>query len=298
MASERGSRVSGIAWAITAGIGFGLFQAVNRRANQGIDAYRATFGLLLVGTIGLVIVSVATQDLGRLADTPVSSYLYFSAAGFIHFFLGWTLLALGQQKDGANRTGATVAAVPLVATLLAALFLDEPLTLAVAGAVVLVVTGMVVLSLRGGTGEGSFSVPWFGIASATTWGTSPLFIRWGLEGLDAPLLGVTVGLAAATLAYAVALTVTGRWSGDPIPMGKALWLALAGVLVAIAISAQWTSYNFIEIATAVTLMQLSAPTVILTAPLIVGFEHERITLPLVLGTGLVMAGSILVILVG
>jgi uncharacterized membrane protein len=125
-----------------------------------------------------------------------------------------------------------------------------------------------------------------------------VFIRWGLEGLDAPLLGVTIGLAAATAAYAVALTVTGRWKGDPIPRGKAMWLGLAGVLVAVAISAQWTSYTFIEIATAVTLMQLSAPTVILTAPFIVGFEHERITLPLVLGTGLVMAGSILVILLG
>ncbi len=290
--------MSGIAWAIAAGVGFGLFQAVNRRANQGIDAYRATFGLLLVGTVGLAVVSVLTQDLDLLGEAPVSSYLYLTAAGFIHFFLGWTLLVLGQQKDGANRTGATVAAVPLVATLLAALLLDEPLTLAIAGAVILVVAGMVVLSLRGGTGGDRFSVPWFGIASATTWGTSPVFIRWGLEGLDAPLLGVTIGLAAATAAYAVALTVTGRWKGDPIPRGKAMWLGLAGVLVAVAISAQWTSYTFIEIATAVTLMQLSTPTVILTAPFIVGFEHERITLPLVLGTGLVMAGSILVILLG
>lgn len=290
--------MSGVAWAITAGIGFGVFQAVNRRANQGIDAYRATFGLLLVGTLGLAIVSWLTQDVGRLAGAPVSSYLYFSAAGFIHFFLGWTLLALGQQKDGANRTGATVAAMPVVATLLAAVFLGEPLRWAIAGAVALVVIGMVVLSLRGGTGEGTFSVPWFGIASAITWATSPVFIRWGLEGLDAPLLGVTIGLAVATIAYAVALTVTGRWAGDPIPMGKALWLGLAGVLVATAISAQWTAYRSIEIATAVTLMQLSAPTVIVTAPFVVGFEHERITMPLVLGTGLVMAGSILAILAG
>lgn len=289
--------MSGVAFAITAGVGFGLFQAVNRRANQGIDAYRSTFGLLLVGTVALAIVSLASQDLGLLTSAPVSSLLFFAAAGIVHFFFGWTFLSLSQQQVGAARTGATAAAAPLVASLLAAFLLDEGLTIIIGLGVVLVVTGLAILSLRGmARTVGDRHIPWFGLGAAASWGTSPLFIRWGLEGLPAPLLGVTVGLASAMLAYAVALTVTARWGGGSIPTANIGWMVLAGVLVAIAIASQWTSYDLITIAVAITLMQLSAPVVIVSAPFIIGTEMEHISTPLVVGTALIMSGSVLVIL--
>lgn len=289
--------MSGVALAITAGVGFGIFQAVNRRANQGLDAYRATFGLLLIGTVGLAVVSALTQDLSLLGAAPLSAILHFAAAGIVHFFFGWTFLSLSQQRDGAARTGATAGATPIVGTILAALALGEGVGIVIVAGVLLVVAGVMTLSFRGAVPGASLlrSVPWFGLLSATSWGTSPLFIRWGLEGLPAPLLGVTVGMAGATLSYAVALTVTGRWSGRPISGSTFRWLALAGVLVAISIASQWSSYDLIPIAVAITLMQLSAPVVILTAPLIVGSHLEKITPPLLLGAGLVMAGSILVI---
>ena len=41
--------MSGIVVAVVAGAGFGIFQATNRRANQELGAYRATFLLLAVG---------------------------------------------------------------------------------------------------------------------------------------------------------------------------------------------------------------------------------------------------------
>jgi drug/metabolite transporter (DMT)-like permease len=289
--------MSGVALAITAGVGFGIFQAVNRRANQGIDAYRATFGLLMIGTIGLTIVSLTTQDLSLVTTAPTSAILHFAAAGIVHFFFGWTFLSLSQQRDGAARTGATAGATPLVGSILAAVALGEGFGWVVAAGVVLVVSGVVTLSFRGGAPGVSMlrSVPWFGLLAASSWGTSPLFIRWGLEGLPAPLLGVTVGMAGATLAYAVALTVTKRWKGESIHRSNLLWLAAAGVLVAVSIASQWSSYDLIPIAVAITLMQLSAPVVIVTAPLIIGTHLEKITPSLLVGTALVMAGSILVI---
>lgn len=290
--------MSGVLFAITAGITFGLFQAINRRANANADPYRSTFALLAIGTVALAIASVLSQDLGLLAIAPLSSFGFFAAAGIIHFFFGWTLLSLSQQQVGASRTGSAVAAAPLVGTLLAALVLGEQITAVIGVGVVLVVGGLAILALRGmGSLEGGVShIPWFGLAAALSWGTSPLFIRWGLEGLPAPLIGVTVGLASAMLAYAVALTVTRRWTTGTIPTENLRWIALAGALVAVAIAAQWESYDRITIAVAITLIQLATPVVILTAPLIVGAEMERATIPMVLGTALIMAGSTLVIL--
>ncbi len=288
--------MSGVAFAITAGVGFGIFQAVNRRANLGVDAYRATFGLLAIGTLGLSAVSIATQDLGALTTAPISSLAFYGAAGIVHFFFGWTFLTLSQQRVGASRTGAALAATPLVASVLAAFVLDEGLTPIIGSGVALVVAGLTVLSLRGmeSSRTGRHRVPWSALGAAISWGTSPLFIRWGLEGLPAPLLGVTVGIGSATLAYAVALTITGRWGS--LPRANLPWILLAGSVVAVAIAAQWTSYDLIAIAVAITLMQLSAPVVIVAAPLIVKTDMERVTAPLVIGTVLIMAGSILVIL--
>ena len=291
-------RVSGVTLAVVAGVGFGLFQAFNRRANRGIDAYRATFGLLAVGTISLMIVAVATEDLGVLREAPLVSYVYLAVAGVVHFFLGLTLLALSQQRVGAARTGAAVAATPLVATVMASLALGEGLAAVTAAGVVLVVTGLAVMSLRGrGSEEARFrSIPWFGLGAAASWGTSPLFIRWGLEGLPVPLIGVTIGIAAAMVLYAVVLTATRRWKTGPLPRSNLLWLMAAGTLVAAAIVAQWTAYDLITIAVAITLMQVAAPVVILVAPVIVGTRMERITVPVVSGAFLIVAGSIVVVL--
>lgn len=290
--------MSGVLFAVTAGITFGLFQAVNRRANADADPYRATFALLAIGTVALAIASALTQDLNLLSSAPLSSFGFFAAAGIVHFFFGWTFLSLSQQQVGASRTGSAVAAAPLVGTVLAALVLGERITVVIGVGVVLVVGGLAVLALRGmGSLEsGANHIPWFGLAAAFSWGTSPLFIRWGLEGLPAPLIGVTFGLASAMLAYAIALTLTGRWAAGTIPTANLRWIALAGVLVAVAIAAQWESYDRITIAVAITLIQLATPVVIVTAPWIVGTEMERATIPMVMGTALIMAGSILVVL--
>jgi len=70
--------MSGVAWAVTAGVGFGLFQAVNRRANTGIDPYLATFSLLVVGTSVLLVVTIASVDLNVMNKAPLVSYAYFA----------------------------------------------------------------------------------------------------------------------------------------------------------------------------------------------------------------------------
>lgn len=291
--------MSGVAYAVAAGIGFGIFQAVNRRANQEMDAYRATFLLLVVGTLSLSVWTAATQDLTLLAEAPLGSLAHFGAAGIVHFFLGWTFLALSQQRIGAASTGAVLASTPLVGSVLAALVLGEALTPVAVLGVLLVVAGVVLLSLRQNPGVMSRSVPWFALAAAFSWGSSPLFIRWGLEGLDSPLIGVTVGLLAATLAYAFALAVARRRraSQKPSRAGYA-WASVAGVVVAICIAFQWIAFDLIPVAVAITLIQFSAPTIIAVAPFLVGSEAEHPTPTLILGAASILAGSILVVLAG
>lgn len=287
--------MSGAAWALSAGVLFGIFQAVNRRANQLADAYRTTFALLVVAVIGLGVVTLATEDLSLLGSAPNASFVAFAAAGIIHFFLGWTFLAVSQQRIGAANTGALIAATPLIGSLLAAVVLGEYLSPITILSIALVTAGVVLIARRMGSAGDHLAYPWFALAAATSWGVSPLFIRWGLDGLDSPIIGVTVGLLAAAGLYAIVLAVGAAPTSSGTTRSALIWIAIAGVLVAAAIAAQWTALDLTEVSTVVTLQLTASPVVVLVAPIVVGTESERWTWRLVIGMVAVLAGSILTI---
>jgi drug/metabolite transporter (DMT)-like permease len=287
--------MGGAAWALLAGVSFGVWQAVNRRTTQHIDPYRATFGFLLVAVIGLGAFSAATQDLALLSTAPLTAFFAFGAAGVVHFFFGWTFLALSQQRIGAANTGVVTAATPLIGSVLAMVVLDEPLGAMALVAIVLVSYGVVLIARRASAESHRPTFPWFALAASLSWGTSPLLIRWGLEGLASPVIGVTIGLAAATTLYAIGLASGRAPTTDGTPPEVRRWILIGGILVAIAIGSQWTALDLVEVNVVVTLQQVATPVVVVVAPFLVGTAIERWTWRLIVGMVAVIAGSTMVI---
>jgi DME family drug/metabolite transporter len=297
--------MTGVALAAVAGIGFGLFQSVNRAALRGMDAYASTFLQVLVSAALLVAVSLAAGDPGRLAAAPAPAWWWFAAAGLVHFSVGWTLLNLSQQRLGAARTSPLLATVPLFGVVLAAVTLQEvPSALELAG-VALMVGGVAAMEVEraggwrdaGGPGSRSFSpaVVWtaslFGLGTALCWAVSPIFIRQGLRDLPSPLLGVTVGVVAATLAYGLVLPLRGR-GGLRFTREALAWKLAAGVLVAVSTWARWVSVSLVPVAVVLALGLLSVPTVMAAAPALVGRQAERVTAPVLAGSALIVAGAL------
>ena len=138
--------MTGVLWAIVAGLAFGVFQSFNRRGGRNIDSYLSTFMLLAVSAIVLAIVSLLTEDLGLLREAPLMAYVNFGLAGFVHFFLGWTFLTLSQKLVGAARTGALIGTAPLFAFAVGLVFFEEVLSLPVIIGVVLVISGVYLVS--------------------------------------------------------------------------------------------------------------------------------------------------------
>lgn len=138
--------MSGAIWAIFSGLGFGFFQLFNRRAGRRMHVYQATFLLLLISSFILIVVSGVFEDLSLLADAPSRALANFALAGLVHFFLGWTLLNVSQNRVGAARTGALVGTSPLFGTLLGFFFLREFLSLITLIGVLLVVAGVYLVS--------------------------------------------------------------------------------------------------------------------------------------------------------
>jgi len=291
-------------WALAAGAGFGLFQTLNRQAVRGMDVYVATFVQLLVSSIVLVAISLATEDISLVFDAPITAILSFVAAGFFHFLIGWTLLNASQKRIGAARTSPLIATVPLFGVMIAAVTLGEvPTWLELVG-IGIIVLGAYLISKETENPENTknatqrFSAllrtSWIGLAAAFFWALSPVFIRVGLQGLPSPMLGVTIGVTASAISYAILLLwQRERWWGVPITNEAWTFKLLAGLLVGLSTWMRWVALDLAAVAVVLALTMISSPIVILLSPLISGKHLERVTAMLWIGTGLILSGALL-----
>jgi drug/metabolite transporter (DMT)-like permease len=300
--------MSGALWALAAGAGFGIFQSLNRQAVRGMDVYVATFVQLAVSTVVLVTISLLTEDVSLIFNAPVTTIINFAAAGFLHFLIGWTLLNASQKKIGASRTSPLIGTTPLFAAVIAVFTLREyPTWLELVG-IAIIVTGAYLVSresadpsLANNRKQSFMSIlqaSWLGLGTAFFWALSPIFIRFGLQGLPSPLLGVTVGVTASALGYGVVLLwQRGRWLGQPITNEAWILKLVAGVLVGLSTWMRWVALDLAPVAVVLALSMISTPIVILLSPLISGKHIERVTAMLWAGTGLILGGALLLIFI-
>ena len=88
-----------------AGVGFGLFQAVNRRINAVIDVYRATLAIMAVGSGLLVGISAVTEDGGSLPSGPPAAPGAVGGGGLGPLFLGLGVPGGRPPRPRAARGG-------------------------------------------------------------------------------------------------------------------------------------------------------------------------------------------------
>jgi drug/metabolite transporter (DMT)-like permease len=296
--------MTGAMWAVIAGVGFGLFQSINRRAVRGMDVYQATLLQLLVSAIVLAAISLATQDLNLLRSAPTGALIDFSLAGLIHFFVGWTFLNASQKRIGASRTSPLIATSPLFAALIAVLTLREfPNLLAWVG-ILLIIGGVYCIFIgsdnAGGGEQAAPPMTWrnvfFGLSAACCWAISPIFTRKGLEGLPSPLLGVTVGLTASVLAYGLALLFQRRLTAiAAIPHDALLFKTAAGILAGVSTWNRWIALDLAPVAVVLALALTSVPVVMFLSPLVTDRNLERVTSRVWLGAAFVGGGVLCLI---
>jgi len=299
--------MSGALWALAAGVGFGLFQTLNRQAVRGMDVYVATFVQLAVSSVVLIIISLATDDVTLLLRAPTSAILNFILAGAFHFLIGWTFLNASQKKIGAARTSPLIGTNPVFAVIIAAITLGEiPSWLELVG-VLVIVFGAIVVSRESIDPTTNASQPqsfsamlkasWLGLSAGLFWAISPIFIKFGLLGLPSPILGVTVGVTVSAVGYGFFLLLRrGRLFDPHIPREAWMYKLAAGVLVGVSTWMRWVALDLTTVGVVLALSMISTPLVILLSPLISGKQLERVTLTLWVGTGLILSGALLLII--
>ncbi len=310
--------MSGVLWAMVAGVGFGLFQASNRRASRHMDVLLSTFLQILVGAVVLAGIAAATENLTLLRTAHPAALIHFSLAAFVHFFLGWTFLNASQKRIGAARTSPLTSTVPFFGVIIAALvFREFPGPVAMAG-IALVVAGVyyvsgeksVVPEAGGGGGDGAAGdseqaprvIGWrgalFGLGTAVCWAISPVFIRKGLTGLPSPLLGLTVGMIVCALIYGIVLLARRGAPEMRMSTEAMVFKFVAGSLVGLSTWARWVALDLAPVGVVLAVTMVSVPVTILLSPIAVGRHMERVTPRLWAGASVIVGGSLLLVWYG
>jgi uncharacterized membrane protein len=292
--------VSGAAWAAASGIGFGLFQVVNVRAVRQLDdPYLSTLLQLLAAALVAVVLCAVTGELEPLGELTAWATVSFVIAGGVHFFLGWTLLNASQHRIGAARTAPLLATVPLWGIAIAAVVYGELPRAAAWLGIVVTVAGALIVSSPAAMAGMRWQDSLFALATAFLWALSPIFTIEGLEEVDSPLLGVTIGLVASALAYGAVLASwpESRRRARGLPRGGLAVKSVGGAIVALATWWRFEALGLSPVGVVLALSLLVVPTVLVLAPLLAGGRSEAVTGRVWFGAALVVAGSLALIAV-
>ena len=289
--------MSGVLWATASGIGFGLFQSINRRAIRGIeDPYVSTFLQLFVATAILVVASLLSEDLSQLGGASGESIALFALAGVIHFVLGWLLLNMSQARIGASRTAPLITLTPLFGVVLAAVTLGELPSAAALAAIAPIMVGAWLLASRGSGRVAIERDSLFAFGTAFMWALSAVLTVEALEGLESPLLGVTLGLLAATAALGGVLLARGSLRAIASIARNTLALKLsAAVLVAFATWFRLLALDDTDVAVVLATNLVGVPITLVLAPILVGRHLEQADARVWLGGLLVVSGVLTLI---
>ena len=138
-----------------------------------------------------------------------------------------------------------------------------------------------------------------GLGTAICFSSSSIFIRYGLETIPSPLIGVTIGMVFCTFAYGLILLARFRNQNDEeknlsYSRQGIFLLFFGGIFLGFGTLSRWIAIDLAPIAIVIGLSGLTVPVVLMLSPLLMGRSLENVTIRLWLGAGLVIIGSSLI----
>jgi DME family drug/metabolite transporter len=241
----------------------------------------------------------ATGRLSGLALVPAAALGGLLGSVVVGMAIGDSLHIRAMHAIGVSRAMPISSSYPLVTTLLAVVWLGEPVTAWVVAGVVLVVAGVVLVaspSRRLEVNPADPAVVRKGIAMAVVaslcWATSTVMVRPALASID-PLLANGIRLPIGCLVLAL-MTLRGRRGGNPFAIGRRATLVLAGAGLLSGVSGGFWLLG-VAYAGAAKTAALSSTAPIFATPLAVFLLGEDPSSRTAVGTLLTAAGIWLVL---
>ena len=275
---------SAIAWAVTSLLARTLMAQLG---SVGVNAVRST-----IGGVILVVWVLATAGAGVFTAISASAWVLLTLSIVVAIALGDTVFFESTRALGLARAMTISTTYPLGAAAIAALFLDEPITLPiVVGA--LVTLGGLVLIVAPWAERAPEERFWFGVGTAAVasfaWALSTVLVKPPLAEMDA------VTAQAIRLPLASAFLWLLPWArGAPRALAGSGRSALSRVLV-LGVITSVSSVMFVagvKHAGVAVASVLSSTAPMFAIPLAVAFLGERLTARAVVGIAVTVGGIV------
>jgi drug/metabolite transporter (DMT)-like permease len=305
--------VLGILLGLGSAVAFGANSIITRRGMLRVSSnYVATISIV-TGFLFFILVTLMTGDLHGIARLHWKAYLFWALSGIIHFALGRTWAYRSLQLLGSNRSNIVTSLSPIATVALAMFLLKETVTFLQFLGIIFTLSGPILILLKEQTfSEGSpmMSGPpgkevdprtlllgvLYGAGAALFWGSSAIFIKFGLEAGGSPVAGTLIAYAAASFVISPPFLFSAGQRREIAREGiKPLPVAIfSGLTTSIAQLLRYLSFGFGSVIV-VSLMLRTLPLWVLLFSFIFNRQYESFSRWVLIGNGLLMIGTILVI---
>jgi drug/metabolite transporter (DMT)-like permease len=232
---------------------------------------------------------------------------WFAAAGVVHFIVGRYGNYRATRVLGAAQSGPIQQVALLVSLALAIVFLGERLTTLRIIGILLILAGPLVI-VRGAARKGEVRTRagqklnyvegyFWGLVGALGFGSSPLLIKFGLEGgggVQAGIAGGLVAYAAATVVIVLVILLPANIAHmRSLDIRNAVWFAAAGILVFVS---QMLVYMALALAPVSVVAAIQRTAVVFRAIFswLLNREHEVLGASVIAGIALSAIGLVAV----
>jgi drug/metabolite transporter (DMT)-like permease len=297
LCAEHGNRNSMPAefFALANAFCFALHNMLTKKALRYSNPATAVISSLL---INIVFLWVLTLLFVPLASVSVAATLIFVVVGFFQPGLTRLLTYKGIDALGVALTDPIRATTPLFSAVMAIIFLGEEITPSIVAATLMIITGITLLSWRGGSMR--FTGPalylWYPIAASALAGASQVVRKFGLAAVPHPFLAAAVTASSSlivslfTLWYVEKTRETWKMNRDCFG-----WFLAAGIAVS---SAMICIYFALDLGKVSVVIPISSTgpffSLILTAIFL--RDVERVTLRIVVSAAMIVVGVIMLAL--
>jgi len=275
---------SALMWAVTSMLARSVMPGISSVA---VNAIRSTIGGMI-----LVLWVLATAGVAAFTGASATAWVLLSLSIVTAIAIGDTVFFESTRALGLGRAMTISTTYPIPSAAIAAVFLDEPLTLPIIGGTILTLAG-VTLILAPWAGRAPDERFWFGVGTATlaslAWSVSTILVKPPLAEMS------PVTAQAIRLPLAAALLWVTPWARSaPRELAQSSRGARVRVVVLGALTAV-SSVTFVagvKYAGVTVASVLSATAPMFGIPLAFLFLNERLTYPALLGAATTIAGIV------
>ena len=265
---------------------------------KGIERSNPTSAMLvvtLVGTLLLLVISLPHIQLDHLKSR---AFPFFILAGIFSPALVRWLYFISLDRIGPSMSSSILSTGPAITAIFATVFLKEKLTIGVGLGIILIIVGIITFE-RDIHSNGKMTVRnkrdlIFALLASIFVGLAIVIRKMGLNILDEPLFGVTVGFITSLLFYAIlCLAFRGMRSAISLNRENTLYLCGAGVFL----TAGWlTLFYALSHGDAIIVAPLASlhPVMVLGWSYLFFKDMEKITFKTVVGVIVVLVGVLLI----